>query len=63
MTDKEIKILDRFETPAGLMFTVKDDGQYRVDQTVAYHGAAYTITGIKTNSSLNVIGLRVVRKG
>lgn len=63
MTEKEIRILDRFSTPAGLVFTVRDDDEYRVGQTVSSNGLLYTITGITANSSLNVLGLKVVRKG
>ena len=62
MDDMEIRILDRFSTREGLIFTVRDDGRYRVGQTVRVNGICYTITGIHTNSSLSVIGLKVVRK-
>ena len=62
MDDEEIRILDRFTTQAGFIFTVRDGNQYSVGQTVRYHGSYYTIIGININRSLNVIGWNVVRK-
>ena len=60
--EKEIKILDRFSTASGLLFTVRDNNHYQVGQTVRYNGVNYTITGINPNDSLNLVGLKVVRK-
>ena len=61
MNDLEIKILDRFKTRTGFLLTVRDNRQYRIGQTVRCEGRRYTITGVSRNSSLNVIGLNVVK--
>ena len=60
--DKEIKVLDRFITDSGLLFTVRDNNQYQVGQTVRYNNVNYTITSINPNYSLNLVGLKVIRK-
>ena len=59
MNDIEINILDRFDTPSGVMFTVRDKNDYRIGQTIRYRGTHYTITGINVSKSLNVVGLTV----
>lgn len=59
--ETELKVLDRFTTPEGLMFIVQDDHQYRVGQTIRYQGSLYTITRISISNSLKRIGL-IVKK-
>ena len=61
MPEREITVLDRFSTSAGLTFAVRDGHHYQVGQTVRYRGVRYTITEISTNSSLNLTALRVIR--
>ena len=62
MPEKEISVLDRFRTSSGLIFAVRDHNRYRIGQTVRYNGVRYTITGINTNTNLNLTGLTVIRK-
>ena len=62
MQCKDIRVVDRFNTSWGLVFTVKDDGYiYRVGENVNADGVCYTITGIHMGSSpdSDLIGLRV----
>ena len=62
MQCKNIRVVDRFNTSWGLVFTVKDDGCiYRVGENVNADGVCYTITGIHMSPSPNsdLIGLRV----
>ncbi len=59
--DKEVQVIDIFNTSRGLVFAVRANDYYHVGQTIMTDGISYIITDTGINSSCPNMDIAVLR--